>query len=292
LFAIAHDLPADTHLYGESFQMLSQTAGTLGKAVDLGYSERTHYKLPQPGDAVAVSGLVTLTPPGGSTSLLAFSSCKRFNGRFYLRDRSIEVVMDMEGLEIAPNSAVDLEEFLFTSGNNRADLLTRLASEINRNHPPRKKFPSPPTGWCSWYCFGPKVTSQDVLQNLDTISKDIPSLRYVQIDDGYQPAMGDWLETGKAFGGVPRLHPRDQERGRGGERRPEPTPREQPRRHIRDHAGEAEAPGEEPELPVGEALRAGDLGKERSECADTDGVREHHQAQQRRAGAGHYAIRA
>jgi alpha-galactosidase len=26
-------------------------------------------------------------------------------------------------------------------------------------------------------------------------------LRYVQIDDGYQPAMGDWLETGAAFGG-------------------------------------------------------------------------------------------
>src|SRR5438309_528658 len=48
LFAIAHNLPADTHLYGESFQMLSHTAGTLGKPVDLGYSERTHYKLQQP----------------------------------------------------------------------------------------------------------------------------------------------------------------------------------------------------------------------------------------------------
>ncbi len=98
-------------------------------------------------------------------------------------------------------------------------------------------------------------------------------------------------EDGKRAGAPQQEHPRDQERGRGGERRPEPAPREQPRRHIRDHAGEAEAPGEEPELPVGEALRAGDLGKERSECADTDGVREHHQAQQRRAGAAHAAIR-
>ena len=99
-------------------------------------------------------------------------------------------------------------------------------------------------------------------------------------------------EDGKRAGAPQEEHPRDQERGRGGERRPEPTPREQPRRHIRDHAGEAEAPGEKPELPVGEALRAGDLGKERPECADTDGVREHHQAQQRRAGAAHAAIRA
>src|SRR6478735_6626985 len=30
LFRIAHDLPENTALYGESFQMLSQTAGTLG----------------------------------------------------------------------------------------------------------------------------------------------------------------------------------------------------------------------------------------------------------------------
>src|SRR5215475_3510709 len=29
LFEVAHGFPAETHLYGESFQMLSQTAGTL-----------------------------------------------------------------------------------------------------------------------------------------------------------------------------------------------------------------------------------------------------------------------
>src|SRR4029077_2258263 len=52
-----------------------------------------------------------------------------------------------------------------------------------------------------WYCFGPRVTAQQVLENLDTIAKTIPALKDVQIDDGYQPAMGDWLETGAAFGG-------------------------------------------------------------------------------------------
>src|SRR5258708_12445778 len=60
---------------------------------------------------------------------------------------------------------------------------------------------APPAGWCSWYCFGPKVTATQVLDNLDVISTKIPGLTYVQIDDGYQPAMGDWLETGTAFGG-------------------------------------------------------------------------------------------
>ena len=61
--------------------------------------------------------------------------------------------------------------------------------------------PAPPAGWCSWYCFGPRVTADDVLRNLDVIAREAPGLRYIQVDDGYQPAMGDWLETGAAFGG-------------------------------------------------------------------------------------------
>jgi alpha-galactosidase len=190
LFSLPLDLPPDTHLYAESFQMLSQTAGTLGHPVDLGYSEPKHYKIPQPEGVTAASGLLTLTP-----FTLAFTSCHRFIGRFFLRERSLDVVVDTEGLELEPGQSWDLEEF--TLANSPAS----VAERINRNHAPRGLFPAPPTGWCSWYCFGPRVTAQQVLDNLDRIAKDIPSLKYIQIDDGYQPAMGDWLETGKAFGG-------------------------------------------------------------------------------------------
>jgi alpha-galactosidase len=45
------------------------------------------------------------------------------------------------------------------------------------------------------------VSARNVLDNLDAMVKHYRGLRYVQIDDGYQPAMGDWLETGAAFGG-------------------------------------------------------------------------------------------
>jgi len=212
LFRIAHDLPDDTALYGESFQMLSQTAGTLGKPVNLGYDELAHYKIPQPADARVVTGMMTLTsragtPPGGETMLLGFTSCKRFSGRFYLRPKSIEVVVDTEGLALGAGESWELEEFLYTSGANRAALLAKLAARIDQNHPPpgaggpRLRFANPPTGWCSWYCFGSRVTAKNVMDNLSAIAKDVPQLKYVQLDDGYQPAMGDWLETGKAFGG-------------------------------------------------------------------------------------------
>jgi alpha-galactosidase len=200
LFSIEHDLPDSTALYGESFQMLSQTAGTLGKPIDLGYDELKHYRLPQPADAKVVTGMVTLTPPGGETMLLAFTSCRRFNGRFLLRPKSIEVVLDAEGLALGPGESWDLEEFQFTSGRDRAALLKGLAARIAVNHPPLK-FAQPPAGWCSWYCFGPRVTAKNVMDNLGAIEKDAPLLKYVQLDDGYQAAMGDWLETGSAFGG-------------------------------------------------------------------------------------------
>ena len=200
-FSIPHRLPDATALYGESLQMLSQTAGTLGDPQNLGYDEVKHYKVPQPPDIKhATSGLLTLTPPGKEPLLLAFSSCRRFVGRFYLRTRRIDVVLDTEGLVLDPGQSWELEELVFETGPERAALLDRLAEHINRNHPPLG-FSKPPTGWCSWYCFGPDVTAVQVMQNLDFIAKKVPQLKYVQIDDGYQPAMGDWLDTGKAFGG-------------------------------------------------------------------------------------------
>ena len=199
LFDVPHDLPGSTHLYGESFQMLSQTAGTLAQPADLGYNELKHYKIPQPDGVTALSGLMTLTPPGGDTLAFAFTSCRRFQGRFYLRPGRFEVVVDTEGLDIGAGAAWDLEEFFFATGARQA-MLARIGDAIAKNHP-SPIFRPEPAGWCSWYCFGPRVTSQDVLANLDAIAKQIPALKYVQIDDGYQAAMGDWLVTGQAFGG-------------------------------------------------------------------------------------------
>ena len=57
-----------------------------------------------------------------------------------------------------------------------------------------------PTGWCSWYELGADVTEADVLANLEFCAAHFGrrSLRYVQIDDGYQRAAGDW-ETNPKF---------------------------------------------------------------------------------------------
>jgi alpha-galactosidase len=143
---------------------------------------------------------MSFAPSASENYLLAFTSCRRFIGQFYLRGTGLQVVLDTEGLELKPGATWQLEEFILTSGPNRSQLFEQLSRRLNENHPPIR-FKSPPAGWCSWYCFGPRVTATQVLDNLDVIAKNTPGLKYIQIDDGYQPAMGDWLETGTAFGG-------------------------------------------------------------------------------------------
>ncbi|MEW2044525.1 glycoside hydrolase family 36 protein [Streptomyces sp. NPDC005476] len=56
-----------------------------------------------------------------------------------------------------------------------------------------------PTVWCSWYEYFTAVTEDDVHENLramDTL--DLP-VEVVQIDDGYQRALGDWLTLSGRF---------------------------------------------------------------------------------------------
>jgi alpha-galactosidase len=196
LFDVPLNLPPDTPLYGEGFQMLTQTGGTLGQPIDLGnYTDPKHYRLPEPEGARATYGLITL-----EDAVAAFSSCRRFSGKFYVRPGRLEVVVDAEGLALGPKEQWTLEEFFCRVGPVRDALLAAVAGRINENHS-RLAFAAPPSGWCSWYCFGPRVTAQQVLDNLDAIATHAPGLKYIQIDDGYQPAMGDWLETGSAFGG-------------------------------------------------------------------------------------------
>jgi alpha-galactosidase len=197
---VAVTFPESTPIYGEGFQMLSQSAGTLGQPKDLGsYTDAKHYKLPEAPGTKTFYGLMTIAER--RQWALAFTSCRRFSGLFRLRGAgSLHVVVDTEGLTLAPGETWDLEELYAGPAAARRSALDVVAKRLAGNHPPLTT-PQPPTGWCSWYCFGPRVTARQVLDNLDAIATNVPGLTYVQIDDGYQPAMGDWLETGAAFGG-------------------------------------------------------------------------------------------
>jgi alpha-galactosidase len=55
--------------------------------------------------------------------------------------------------------------------------------------PPR----APGTGWCSWYTYFDEVTEADVLTNLAAADRLGLRVDTIQLDDGYQTGIGDWL---------------------------------------------------------------------------------------------------
>lgn len=202
LFDFEPGLPAATPIYAESFQMLAQIGGTLAHPEDWGsYPDRSHYKLEEPEGLRTAHGMMLLRPGGAKQVLLGFGSCRRFDGRISFNATRLLVSFDCEGLELAPGETWNLDEFFAQAATKREDLLDNLCQRVEKNHPRRTGFKAPPLGWCSWYCFGPKVSVPDIRRNLDWIATNASQLRYIQIDDGYQPWMGDWLETGKSFGG-------------------------------------------------------------------------------------------
>ena len=200
----AHGLRADTPVYGEGFTMLSQTGGALGEPKDEGFfADRAHYRIPEPRGRRTVYGVMTLRPEPGGAALIGFAASRRFVGRVSFDATRISISCDGEGLVLPAGAIWPLEPLLVTEGADRNRLLDELARQLNLHHPPIFQHPVA-TGWCSWYCFGPGVTADQIRGNLDWARREFPGLRYIQIDDGYQPWMGDWLETGKSFGGDTR----------------------------------------------------------------------------------------
>jgi alpha-galactosidase len=60
-------------------------------------------------------------------------------------------------------------------------------------------------GWCSWsYYFG-RVTEADVIENLEAAQRLGLPIETVQVDDGYQAGIGDWLEVSPRFGSLWRV---------------------------------------------------------------------------------------
>jgi alpha-galactosidase len=71
-----------------------------------------------------------------------------------------------------------------------------------------------PTIWCSWYHYFERVTEQDMLENLDAIDELRLPVDVVQLDDGYQAEIGDWLTLSGRFRSLRDMVARIRDRGR------------------------------------------------------------------------------
>jgi alpha-galactosidase len=106
--------------------------------------------------------------------------------------KTLRIMKDCAGLTVRDKySAFDL---FFTQGEEDG-VFDRYfkASAV-----PAPRFQSC-TGWTSWYNYYTKVTQKNVLDNLEAFrSRKIP-IDIIQIDDGYQQAVGDWLLINEKF---------------------------------------------------------------------------------------------
>ncbi len=203
LFDISdHGLAPESVVYGEGFQMLHQNGGTLAQRRDIGgNADNKHYNIPDLHGLPTAYGVLTVSIKTDEHLLLGFTSCRRFIGRISFDTRQMQVSIDAEGLEIKPGESWVLEDFILLGGYDRRLLFDQLSTEIAKNHPLRKTQ-AIPTGWCSWYCYGPTVTNQIIENSLNSFARILPEMKYIQIDDGYQLFMGDWLDENPSYGNI------------------------------------------------------------------------------------------
>ncbi|MDB5227059.1 MAG: Alpha-galactosidase [Bacteroidota bacterium] len=57
----------------------------------------------------------------------------------------------------------------------------------------------PAIGWTSWYYYYTKISEKIIEENLESFAKNNIPIEIFQIDDGYQKAVGDWLNFNERF---------------------------------------------------------------------------------------------
>lgn len=110
----------------------------------------------------------------------------------------IAFAFDTDGLELAPGESVALPPVYLAEGGDASVLMAGYAEAVAREM--HARVPGHvPTGWCSWYYFYSRVSEADVVANLEAMRASSHPAEYLQIDDGFQSATGDWLVPNDKF---------------------------------------------------------------------------------------------
>lgn len=147
--------------------------------------------------------VAVLYDPQSGRSLLA--------GAITARDFITHVVVDAPGRAIAARclcdgTSIDPGETLWSErvaidlAGRPTEQLARYGETLGRMMGARVPA-TMPSGWCSWYYFFTQVSEDDIIRNLRFLEehrRELP-IDTVQIDDGYQADIGDWLTPNDKF---------------------------------------------------------------------------------------------
>jgi len=145
-----------------------------------------------------------LRDPDGHSMLAGFAGAKQQSGVLSLQPappgHRFTASTYIEGVPTMPGQTVVSETLLLRFDENEGRAMSAYALEVATGME-ASHWSHVTTGWCSWYYFFTHVGEEGVLRNLVSLSakRASMSVEYVQIDDGYQTHIGDWLTLNKKF---------------------------------------------------------------------------------------------
>lgn len=121
-----------------------------------------------------------------------------------------EIRAELRGrtLVVTSDGAVEENRFSATLGEALGSWAAACGAGL------RARLRPAPTIWCSWYHYFTRVTEADVVENLDAMDRLELPVDVVQLDDGYQAELGDWLTLSDRFSSLGDLAARIRDRGR------------------------------------------------------------------------------
>ncbi len=84
----------------------------------------------------------------------------------------------------------------------QVEILTTVGTEIAQDSLPgfeARQVAAPVSGWTSWYNYYTKIDEGIILENLRAFADRKMPIDFFQIDDGWQPAVGDWMTANSKF---------------------------------------------------------------------------------------------
>ena len=209
---------AGLKVYVESWQMASPCGVRTAEDLPFDYSpDYLHNCVSTPGDfhpgergAFLSDNMCAFRRLDGRTRLYGFTtSADRFGHfRIKLSKNGLDdfaALCSCDGAELKDGATIESESLVTLEGDDGEGLFAMFADRWARDMSARHVFTEAPVGWCSWYYFFEKVTLEDVLGNVDWFAANraagFEKVRIIQLDDGYQSALGDWLLPNEKFPG-------------------------------------------------------------------------------------------
>lgn len=148
-------------------------------------------------DAMAVLG-----HPSQSEALLAgFLSADRWLGQVYAqrREGAFAACVLLDDVVLESGQEVATPPLIVALG--RQERLPSLYAEAVAREQGARHSTSVPIGWCSHQAYATTVSEEAIFDNVASLRavRGIMPVEVVQIDDGYQTAIGDWLILNERF---------------------------------------------------------------------------------------------